>query len=211
MQAGRLIITFAVTLLIGCSDDAAENRRLRDEVAKLEQQLVTRAAEHSSEIAYHERQAAIAAGCDWVVPLCPDTVTRPGRQAQDAGYSGGSNRLFWGIVLLKLILAATGPAALAITGLLGWEWLLRPSRAQTSEARKLVDQARVETQHLRNAAERDLVETNQAIHDAKHELTELLAEIKDLRYELAQQEALLDRKQQNMVAVEEARRALDSI
>lgn len=212
MQTPRLIFATAVTLLLaGCSDEAAENSRLRHEIAELRQHLATRTAERSAEIAYHNRQAAIAAGCDWVVPICPATIAEPGRRAQAAGYGGGDSSLFWGILLLKTLTAATGLGGLAITILLGSDWLLRPSRAQTDKARKLVDQARADALRITTAAERELLAKSQAIHDAGEELAELLAEIEETQSELDRQKALLERKQQNLTAVEEARRALDSI
>lgn len=209
MQTCRLII--AVALLTGCSDEAAENGRLRQEVSELRQQLSIRAAERSAEITYHEHQAAIAAGCDWVVPLCPNTVAQPGRRAQAAGYGGGGSSLFWAIVLLKVLTAATGLGGLAITILLGSDWLLRPSRTQTHEARKLVEQARADALRITSAVERELLAKNQAVHDAGEELTELLAELEETQSKLDRQKALLERKQQNLTTVEEALRALDSI
>ena len=213
MQAHRLAARCALALafLGGCSSNLEESKKLHDEIIELRQQLASRSAERSAELVYQERQAALAAACDWVVPVCPDRITKPGRQAQAEGFGGGGDFLFWTIVLLKVLIAGTGVGAVSITLLLGWDWLLHPSRVRTRAARKLVEQARADAFRLTSATERELRALNQATLHAREELSSLQAEIEGIQEELARQEALMSRQQQNLNAVEEARRALDAI
>ena len=86
-----------------------------------------------------------------------------------------------------------------------------PSRVRTRAARKLVEQARADAFRLTSATERELRALNQATLHAREELSSLQAEIEGIQEELARQEALMSRQQQNLNAVEEARRALDAI
>ena len=213
MQAHRLAARCALALafLGGCSSNLEESKKLHDEIIELRQQLASRSAERSAELVYQERQAALAAACDWVVPVCPDRITKPGRQAQAEGFGGGGDFLFWTIVLLKVLIAGTGVGAFSIVIILASDSLLRPSRVRTQAAHKLVQQARADALRLTSTAQRELLATNQAVCDAREELSNLQAAIEAAQEELARQEVLLSRQQQNLNAVEEARRALDAI
>ena len=213
MQAYRLAAQCALALVLlgGCSESREENIKLRHELTELRQQLTLQTAERAAELAYYERQAGIAAGCDWAISVCPDRITKPGRQAQEEGFGGGGDFLFWTIVLLKVLISGTAVGAFSITLLLGWDWLLHPSRARTEAACQLVQQARADAQRLTSTAQRDLLASDQAVRDAREELSNLQAAIEAAQEELARQEVLLSRQQQNLNAVEEARRALDAI
>lgn len=214
MQAYRLAALcglLALVLLGGCSENREEIIKLRHELNELRQQLTLQTAERAAELAYYERQAAIAAACDWVVPLCPPSITSPGRQAQEAGFGGGADFLFWTIVLLKTLIAGAGAGAFSIMLILASDTLLRPSRTRTEAARKLVEQARADAQHLTSASDRELRALNQAVLNAREDLSNLQAEIEATQEELARQEALVNRQQQNLSAIEEVRRTLDAI
>jgi hypothetical protein len=213
MQARRLTAwcALALVLLCGCSENREENIKLRHELTELRQQLTRQTAERAAELAYYERQAGIAAACDWVVPLCPESITRPGKEAQGAGFGGGDDFLFWTIMLLKVLIAGTGVGAFSIALIVASDAFLRPSRVRTEAARKLVQQARADAQRLTSNAQRELLASDQAVRDAREQLSNLQAAIEETRNELARLEALLSRQQQNLNAVEEARRALDAI
>ena len=213
MQARRLTAwcALALVLLGGCSENREENIKLRHELTELRQQLTLQTAERAAELAYYERQAGIAAGCDWAISVCPDRITKPGRQAQAEGFGGGGDFLFWTIVLLKVLIAGTGVGAFSIVIILASDSLLRPSRVRTQAAHKLVQQARADALRLTSTAQRELLATNQAVCDAREELSNLQAAIEAAQEELGRQEALLSRQQQNLNAVQEARRALDAI
>ena len=213
MQAHRLAAGCALALafLGGCSSNLEESKKLHDEILDLRQQLESRSAERSAELVHQERQAAIAAACDWVAPLCPASITSPGRKAQEAGFGGGADFLFWTIVLLKTLIAGVGAGAFSIMLILASDTLLRPSRVRTEAARKLVEQARADAQRLTSASDRELRALNQAVLNAREYLSNLQAEIEATQEELARQEALVSRQQQNLSAIEEVRRTLDAI
>lgn len=214
MQAYRLTALCGLIVLVllgGCSESREENIKLRHELTERRQQLTLQTAERAAELAYYERQAGIAAGCDWAISVCPDRITKPGRQAQEEGFGGGGDFLFWTIVLLKVLIAGAGVGVFSIMIILASDALLRPSRVRTEAARKLVQQARGDAQRLKSAAQRELLAANQAVCDAREELSNLQAAIEAAQEELVRQEALLSHQQQNLNAVQEARRALDAI
>lgn len=112
---------------------------------------------------------------------------------------------------MKVLIAGTGVGAFSIALIVASDAFLRPSRVRTEAARKLVQQARADAQRLTSNAQRELLASDQAVRDAREQLSNLQAAIEETRNELARLEALLSRQQQNLNAVEEARRALDAI
>lgn len=68
----------------------------RDRVIEV---LVTDSAEEAAakreELALKERQAALYAGCEFILNICPDSMTDEGRAAVEKNYSGHTSILFW--------------------------------------------------------------------------------------------------------------------
>lgn len=138
----RLSAVLAVLLLAGCSlQDPAEMAQLRSQVKQLQTQLQQQSGQRAAELAWLERQAAIAAGCDVLIPLCPDTITAAGRRAQADGMGGGGSALFWLIAGLKMALAGLFAGGMWVAIRLGHLKLLMPSIQAQSSAQELVSTA----------------------------------------------------------------------
>lgn len=134
MAIHRLAAPVLALTLAACSNGgmlSAENEQLR---ADLERE--------KNGTAYLEQQAAVAAGCAWLVPVCPRSIASTGQKAIAAGYGGGSSPVFWLIAIAKagLLAAAAGGALAGAAGV--WRWLsiqkLKPEADEVEAARALL-------------------------------------------------------------------------
>lgn len=116
----RQILTLValLTLLTGCESPVSHLIELHQEkIQSLERQLQDQAAARAVEFEYFERQASVAAGCDWLIPVCADSVANPGRDAQRQGYGGATHWPFWAFLVFKsamLIIIAGSAGILTI-------------------------------------------------------------------------------------------------
>lgn len=177
----RLLVLLMVLLMLtgcGCGDNAA----LRAEIERLREDLAAQEGRRQAEIDALSRAASVTAACDWLVPVCPDSMTALGRSALEAGY--GPDRLSLVLMTAKLCLLLL-PVGLA-SGLAGWAWAQwsRPALRQAAEARALLAEA--EQRQARARAEIERLQAIQAaqraeIEAAKEELAELQEEQQRLR------------------------------
>ena len=189
----RVAAILIAGLLAGCSDPflesnlaAAEKRakqaeqQLSELSNKLNSGYADRLAEHNANFARWERQAQIAAACDYLFPLCPDAVVFPGREAQAEGYGGGGG-LFWGLVGAKLAALAAAAAAAVVTLRVGFLKFAMPADAELDQARVTIAQAR-ETIGWAQAEE----------EEARKRAEQLRAELKQLEAQRANTAKLLE-------------------
>ena len=182
----RVAAILIAGLLAGCSDPflesnlaAAEKRakqaeqQLSELSNKLNSGYADRLAEHNANFARWERQAEIAAACDYLLPLCPNAVVFPGREAQAEGYGGGGG-LFWGLVGAKLAALAAAAAAAVVTLRVGFLKFAMPADAELDQARVTIAQAR-ETIGWAQAEE----------EEARKRAEQLRAEVKQLEAQRA--------------------------
>lgn len=139
MEARRasLIAALVAALLTGCNEDVG---RLQSENASLRQKLAQQAGERQANLEYIEQQAGIAAGCDWLLPLCPASIVETGREFQAKGYGGGYSAPFWLAFILKLL--AAGAFLGSLGGIAAWLWVQigRPEADAVAKAERLVEQ-----------------------------------------------------------------------
>lgn len=86
-------------LLTGC--DSYESQRvtaLRAEIKELESMIRRDEAERRAELDYWMQQVAFAAACDYVIPVCPASITEAGRSMS---HFGPGPKLFWLLVTMK--------------------------------------------------------------------------------------------------------------
>lgn len=159
----RLNANLAVLLLAGCSlQDPPELAQLRNQVTQLQAKLQQQSGQRAAELAWLERQAAIAAGCDVLIPLCPDAITAPGRQATTEGIGGGASALFWLIAGLKMALAGLLMGGLWVAIRWGRLKLLMPSIQAQSSAQELVSTAHEQAAAAEMRRNRAIAETESA-------------------------------------------------
>lgn len=155
----KAVLALALTLFLsGCGDGR--------ELAECRARLDAQRGEMEAKIAELERRAAVAQACDYLIPLCPASMTAPGREALQYGYSGGG-ALFWALVLAKLV-ALLIPGCLA-GGAAGWAWARwsAPALDEAEAARRMVDEAESQAARARQAAAQAAEQARQAKVEAE--------------------------------------------
>jgi len=180
----KAALLFLALILAGCnrSDSSFyEVQRLRE---ALQKQEGTRRAELEA----MATNAAIAEACDFLVPLCPASVTTPGHDAIRLGITGGASWIFWGAVLAKL--AALGALLGAAFGVARLHWLKlgKPARREIEKANNLIDQAE---QRAREAT-REAIRLDHKNEQAQLQLEQLQLQLEQLTQEVDSHKARLD-------------------
>jgi hypothetical protein len=201
MEKNRLktgtLVAILVLAFTGCaveSDEVADERvaNLQREVASLQEKLDNQSVKMGTEVAYLERQASLAAGCDYFLPLCPATITEVGLQAQAAGYGGGTSWPFWVALLGKLsgVGAFLGAFLGALLGAQGAVWAKwgQPNAEAVAQAAKVIAtaEARADAAEVR-ARQAEEIETQAKARAVAYqaEATEIGKRVKAARAELA--------------------------
>jgi hypothetical protein len=154
MSAYLIAVIITALILVGCGDDGVRIAKLEAENSALRRELTDREAERRADLAYWEKQAALAAGCDYLLPLCAESVIAPGRVAQEQGFGGGTSWFFWLIAVGKLL--ALFSLWGVMVGVAGWAWarFAAPELAAVAQAQQLVaDAEHLARQAVQRAAE----------------------------------------------------------
>ncbi|KVE39485.1 hypothetical protein WS68_22340 [Burkholderia sp. TSV86] len=172
-------------ILSGCDDSErliAENKQLRTELYAQENKLSELKVRLQVDIESHRTDAAVAAGCDFLIPMCPSSVAGAGREALMQGYSPGSKSLFWIIVFLKI----TFVGCLTGSTLGTFKYARHKNRLMAihTEAERLRSEIATAQKRIKDAT-KPLTDINAAVSDAEVRLT---------RYEELQFEAQADLK-----------------
>lgn len=136
----RLIAILLLIFLQGCDSRVdslqAENKKLKAEVSAL---AITN-ADRQLEIEYMASEASFAAGCDYLIAVCPGAAVETGRKALSSGY-GGNGGWFWLAFILKLL--AIGAVSGGCVGVALWLWYcaVKPAKSESDDAQKNIDQA----------------------------------------------------------------------
>lgn len=184
-----MLAALVAAALAGCAPDSSENEKLlQAEISRLEWDLKLQSGERAAELEYLSREAGIAAGCDWAIPLCPDSVTDVGRRAQADGIGSGS-RWFWFAVFAKLLALAFAILAVVTPLALVWHRLMLPAKSEIEAARHLIAEAENDAQRAQQSASDASEETQRLqneIEAAQVELTQLYQEVDRVRDEVAE-------------------------
>ncbi len=199
MENPRLIALAAIVVLAlaGCRD--SDTIELRNRVAICESKLADQKATEAARIEHLERAAGIAAGCDWLVPVCPASAVELGRDALKAGYTGATS-----IFLLALLAkcAVIGALAGGLIGALVYlrTRLLAPARADIDAALEAI--ATAQDQVAASARQRDALQQEISSLFAERDTT--LSGARKAKTELAEVQAQLDRANRKRAAAEAA-------
>lgn len=173
--------------LAGCGDTAKildlsfENQQLKAKNAELQKQIKDAAtvinfdlAKRQADLQHWQREATIAAACDYLVPLCPESMTIPGRAAIDnESYSGGG-WLFWLLVVAKFSAFAFALGTFWLTIRYGALLWIKPEHERIKQAQETIQQAedRVKAARARaHEAERRLERLEEEIEQAEQQRT----------------------------------------
>lgn len=155
--AVKLLWMAFIMVLAGCQSDeqahqilnlSAQNavlqsqiKTIKDENFTLQAQLDDKLWQRKAELDYLESQAGLVLGCDFLVRLCPDSVTKVGRQAQIEGIGGGNSRNFWSLVLLKLVAVGVAFGGAIGATYVSWVQVGKPKSEQVKQAHALVQES----------------------------------------------------------------------
>jgi hypothetical protein len=201
MSPSRLILLLAL-VLVGCAGDrSADLAKLEAQVITLSHELQAQAGTRKAELDLLQRQASVAAGCDFLLPLCPDSVAAAGRAAQEDGIAA-TGLWFWVAFGLKLLAVGGAVGALLASLVYGWYRAAMPARAQVDAALAAIAEAdgrvtsALERSHEAERRERDARERSAAIQSkmaqAELDLAEAERAVEAAHLERARVEAVRD-------------------
>lgn len=153
MKIARLtIIILALYFFSGCSDQKLEdkNRVLEGKIAEL-----------SAIIEYRDSAASLAAGCDWIFPMCPTSTVADGRVRVAHGYYT-LGPWMWAMLILKSLCLVSGLGVLSLCSAWVWARTGRPSAVKTEIAKTLVAEAQAKAKTVTDAAAADLAKLRAA-------------------------------------------------
>ncbi|WP_155626236.1 MULTISPECIES: hypothetical protein [Burkholderia cepacia complex] len=199
MSAHRLAVPLLIALtLSGCDDSErliAENKQLKADLHARQSELSELEVRLQTDIEMRRTDAAVAAGCDFLVPMCPSSVTAAGRDALAQGYSPASKGLFWIIAFVKA--ALVGCLIGVALGAFRCTFYKNRLKVIHAEADRLRDEITAAKKWIKEAA-RPLTDINAAVNEAETRLShyeelqfQALADLKDLCDEIEQAQAEL--------------------
>lgn len=163
------ISLFCVSILVGCN--AAEVDMLRVQNIQLKKDLAKETSVKQIYFDRIDRQAGIAAGCDYISSICPDSIVQEGRYFIEHGYSGGSSIWFWLVVFLKVTIASVTLGIFLATIRYMQTWLCSPAEEEVLRAKQLILDALKQEKEFSakkkifEEAIKTLVEDEEAMHD----------------------------------------------
>lgn len=223
----KVLTILLIFFLAGCDVDEkkikkleAENALLQDEVFKLKTELSKQQNEdyrkhvaNKAAIESLETNAAIYQACNYLIPVCPPSMTEKGKEAIKNGFGGGIET-FWYLLVLKF--AAFGALFGAFATSLHFLSLrfIKPEEQKIFEAHKLIETAENQVKSLQEKAD----EIKEAIFGleysqevAKINLDETFEAIDYQENELKKLETRIKQKQEQLKTLESAKAAFDGI
>jgi hypothetical protein len=197
-----------------------ENALLQDEVFKLKIEINKQQNEEyrnyvskKAEIESLETAAAIYQACNYLIPVCPSSMTEKGKEAIKNGYGGGIET-FWYWLILKF--AALGAFIGVFTTFFHFLSLRfnRPEEQEILEAKKVIETAENEVKSLQYRAD-EIKEVIRGLEHsqevAKLKLDEIFEVIDNKKVEIKKLETEIKQKQEQLKTQENAKAAFDGI
>lgn len=159
----------------------------------------------------NERAAGVAAGCDWLLSLCPKSLVEAGRSAIQAGNTPNLF-YFWTSVFIKVVFAGVFIAVVVITTTMLYLKVVRPTKEEVDAARSYIDSAvenaKWESSTLSNeiSAQEDVVEN---LIQTVEEKRELLLKINAILDALNKRQAFLVGDVARLEALRDVLKVLD--
>lgn len=223
----KFLLISALVLLAGCDVDEkkikkleAENALLQDEIFKLKTELSKQQNEdyrnhvkNQAMIESLQNEAAIYQACNYLIPVCPQSMTEKGKEAIKYGYSGGVET-FWYLLILKFAAFGALFGVVIISLNYGFLKLIKPSEEKIAQAKELIDTAQNQVESLRNEEENikeaiSNLEYSQEV--AQQNLDETFEAIDYQEKELRKLENKINQKKEQLKTLESAKSAFDGI
>lgn len=128
--------------------------------------------QRAADLKYLNDQVAIYNACTLLVNVCPESITRKGRElVEQHNYSGGGDSgVFWTVVAFKIAALGAGLASILIVFFLGIFRLVQPSERAMKNAIKQVKTAESEAQKILSDAKSEAQNALAGITTTKEEM-----------------------------------------
>jgi predicted nucleic acid-binding Zn-ribbon protein len=223
----KVLTILLIFFLAGCDVDEKkirnledENALLQDEVFKLKIEINKQQNEEyqnyvskKAEIDSLETAAAIYQTCNYLIPICPPSMTEKGKEAIKNGYGGGIETFWYWLILKLAALGALLGTFAAFFHFLSLRWV-KPEEQQISKAHKLIETAENQVKSLQYQADkikeviRGLEQDQKA---ARLKLDEIFEAIDNKKVELKELETEIKQKQEQIQTIKDAKAAFDGI
>lgn len=145
----RVLLLVCMPLFLSCCSSSKEDELTKQliesrsenvELQKSYDKLANAVRNDQERIRSRERDAGIAAGCDWFISVCPQSVVTNGREAIRNGYT--PNLLFfWINVFAKVMVVAVFISFFTLISALIYLKFVKPSQKEVEEAMNIIDGA----------------------------------------------------------------------
>lgn len=182
----KFLIFILFFALAGCQNNE-RIEQLKSENERLKQQLKEGYYQAQAQIERYERVAAEYEACRWLIDVCPSSVRNLGEAAIKAGYSGGSDRFWWLLMLKMLALGALLSSAYILANL-GIAKLVAPSEKKAQEASEKIQKA----QELVNLSEKRASEADRERQNAERKIEQLKSKKTNLQTEIDELQSIIE-------------------
>jgi len=169
-----------------------------------------------AELDHLAREVALYHGCQFLVPICPSSLTETGEGIAAGSYAmtGGTSSVFWIIVIIKLMAAGSLFAAFAVAFSLLYKRLVMPSAKKLAEAQETIALANQKAEELTQEAIDNAARINEkaatTLQNTQATTKGLLDQKKRIEADLTALAAALDAgKSQLLTLQEEIKQAQD--
>jgi chromosome segregation ATPase len=223
----KVLTILLIFFLAGCDVDEKkiknledENTSLQDEVFNLKIELSKQQSEDyrnyvskKAEIDSLETAAAIYQACNYLIPICPSSMTEKGKEAIKNGFGGGIETFWYWLILKFAALGALIGAFTTFFHFLSLRWV-KPEEQKISKAHKLIETAENQVKSLQGRAD-EIKEVIRGLeHDqkaARLKLDEIFEAIDNKKVELKELETRIEQKQEQIQTIENAKAAFKGI
>jgi hypothetical protein len=223
----KVLTILLIFFLAGCDVDEKkiknledENTSLQDEVFNLKIELSKQQSEDyrnyvskKAEIDSLETAAAIYQACNYLIPICPSSMTEKGKEAIKNGFGGGIETFWYWLILKFAALGALIGAFTTFFHFLSLRWV-KPEEQKISKAHKLIETAENQVKSLQGRAD-EIKEVIRGLeHDqkaARLKLDEIFEAIDNKKVELKELETRIEQKQEQIHTIENAKAAFKGI
>jgi len=185
----KFLIFILFFALAGCADEQliSQNEELQYQNKQLREQIKEGYYEQQAQIQRYERVVSEYEACRGFIDLCPRSVRDLGEQAIKAGYSGGSDR-FWWILMLKIATLIFLCVFLFVVLSFAMIGFVQPAEEELQKARKKIENA----DELANLSEKRAGEAVRERKNTEHKIEQLKSKETNLQTEIDELQSIIE-------------------